>query len=409
MRLRNTMRRLFVTIVNPRLQNDSPGSFRQLWIGLIAVSLMAGGVALALRAMSFDREAHQRYEAALAVSQSAIEAQQASADLRSWQARNSRELLSGSDANLPPAELAELARTAGDFRDRLARLAELELPVERRSQLAQLQSTLKRFEDLPAAAKGTDTRATRAAVLASYTQFDDLEHALTGLVIDANARAIAVARQAEELNDTARIGLIAFSGLTLVLAGLLIGLTVRTLRANTRLLDRLSHLAQEDALTGIANRRSLDGALTPEFARSLRSGQPLTVVMMDLDHFKRYNDRRGHAAGDALLRGAAQGWLKQMRPTDLLARYGGEEFTLVLPGCNADQAAQLIERLRPLVPDRQTFSAGIATWEGHESDTELIQRADRALLAAKKGGRNRTMIAGRELQATLPLEIAATP
>jgi diguanylate cyclase (GGDEF)-like protein len=407
--LRNTMRRLFATIVNPRLQNDTPGSVRQLWIGLIAISLMAGGVALALRAMSFDREAHQRYAAALALSQSAIEAQQASGDLRSWQARNARELLNGSDANLPPAELAELARRAGDLRDRLARLAELELPAERRSQLAQLQLTLQRFADLPTAAKGTETRATRTAVLASYTQFDELEHALTGLVINANARAVAVARQAEDLNDTARTGLIAFSGLTLLLAGVLIGLTVRTLRANTRLLDRLSHLAQEDALTGIANRRTLDEALTPEFARALRSGQPLTVVMMDLDHFKRYNDRRGHAGGDVLWRGPAQGWLKQMRPTDLLARYGGEEFTLVLPACNADQAAQLVERLRPLVPDRQTFSAGIATWEGHESDTELIQRADRALLAAKKGGRNRTMIAGRELQATLPLEIAATP
>ncbi len=392
-----------------RLRNASLGPVRQLWIGLFAAALMVGGVVLALRAMSFDHEAHQRYAAALALSQSAIEAQQASADLRAWQARNARELLGGPNSNVPLPELAELARTAGELRERLARLAELELPVERRSQLAQLQSTLQRFEQLPAAARGIESAGTRAAVLASYTQFDELEHALTRLVTDANARATAVARHAEDLNDAARTGLIAFSALTLLLALLLIGLTVRTLRANTRLLDRMSHLAQEDALTGIANRRTLDGSLIPEFARALRSGQPLTVVMMDLDHFKRYNDRRGHAAGDALLRGAAQAWLKQMRPTDLLARYGGEEFTLVLPSCNADQAAQLVERLRPLVPDRQTFSAGIATWEGHETHTELIQRADRALLAAKKGGRNRTMIAGRELQTTLPLEAAATP
>jgi len=190
---------------------------------------------------------------------------------------------------------------------------------------------------------------------------------------------------------------------------LLVGLTLRTLRANNSLLDRMSHLAQEDALTGIANRRTLDEALPVEFARARRSAQPLTLVMIDLDHFKRYNDRRGHAAGDALLRGAAQAWLKQMRPTDLLARYGGEEFTLVLPVCDADQAAQLVDRLRPLVPDRQTFSAGIATWDSTETATELVQRADRALSLAKKGGRNRTMIAGRERQATLPLEIAATP
>jgi diguanylate cyclase (GGDEF)-like protein len=129
--------------------------------------------------------------------------------------------------------------------------------------------------------------------------------------------------------------------------------------------------------------------------------------MIDLDHFKRYNDRRGHAAGDALLRAAAQAWARQLRPTDLVARYGGEEFTLVLPACSADQAAQLVDRLRPLLPDRQTFSAGIATWDGDETTNELVQRADRALLQAKKAGRNRSVIAGRELQTTLPLEHAA--
>jgi diguanylate cyclase (GGDEF)-like protein len=168
----------------------------------------------------------------------------------------------------------------------------------------------------------------------------------------------------------------------------------------------MSRLAQQDGLTGIPNRRTLDEAVPVEFARARRSGQPLTLVMIDLDHFKRYNDRRGHAAGDALLRAVAHAWSKQLRPTDLLARYGGEEFTLVLPACTADQAAQLVDRLRPLVPDRQTFSAGIATWEDDESRGELVQRADRALLKAKKLGRNRTMIAGRELQTTLPLEAA---
>ncbi len=143
-----------------------------------------------------------------------------------------------------------------------------------------------------------------------------------------------------------------------------------------------------------------------EFSRAQRSDEPLTLVMIDLDHFKRYNDRRGHPAGDALLRGAAQAWRKQLRPTDMLVRYGGEEFTLVLPGTDADQAAQLVDRLRALVPDRQTFSAGIATWDGRETATEVLQRADQALLQAKKAGRNRTMVAGREPQVTLPLMVA---
>jgi diguanylate cyclase (GGDEF)-like protein len=204
----------------------------------------------------------------------------------------------------------------------------------------------------------------------------------------------------------ARISVIAFSAITVVLGLLLAVLALRTLKANRLLMNRLEHLAREDALTGAANRRGLDDALPVEFARALRSGSQLTLVMIDLDHFKRFNDRRGHGAGDAVLHGAAQGWMKQMRPTDLLARYGGEEFTLVLPNCDSDQAIQLIDRMRPLVPERQTFSAGIATWDRIESAAELLQRADNALLQAKKAGRNRTMVAGREPQVTLPLKVA---
>jgi diguanylate cyclase (GGDEF)-like protein len=397
------------------LHTTRTGAVRQLWIALFAAALMAVGVVLALRAMTFDTEMHHRYEHALTLSQAALEAQQASADLRSWQARNARELLRDGDAALPPSELAALVQASTELRNRLARLAELDMPPERKARIAELQATLSGFERLGQGAVGRSGMGTpgpqlsRSALVSSSVEFDAFEHSMTDLVVGTNARAASIARQAVGLNETARTGLIAFSGVTLVLAVLLIGLTLRTLRSNNVLLDQLSHLAQEDALTGIANRRTLDEALPVEFARALRSGQPLTLVMMDFDHFKRYNDRRGHAAGDALLRGAAQAWSKQMRPTDLLARYGGEEFTLVLPACTADQAAQLVDRLRPLMPDRQTFSAGIATWEGHETATEMLQRADRALLLAKKGGRNRTMIAGREVQATLPLEIAATP
>ena len=395
----------------PLTPQTKTGLARQAWLVLLAASLLAGGIVLALRALAYDAEMHRRYVHALTLSQAALEVQTASADLRSWQARNARELLRGGESAVSNAEFGLLAQLAGELRGRLARLAELEMPDEHQQKLAQLQQTLQATEQIArrAGEHGAGMNGSRATVLASYGDFDALEHSLAGLVSSANERASAAARHAETLDATARTALAALSAVALLLAVLLVGLTLRTLRANNSLLDRMSHLAQEDALTGIANRRTLDEALPVEFARARRSAQPLTRVMIDLDHFKRYNDRRGHAAGDALLRGAAQAWLKQMRPTDLLARYGGEEFTLVLPVCDADQAAQLVDRLRPLVPDRQTFSAGIATWDSTETATELVQRADRALSLAKKGGRNRTMIAGRERQATLPLEIAATP
>ncbi len=393
------------------MQHEARGSVRQLWIGLFAAALMIGGVVLALRAMSLDSGMHARYENALSLSQAAVETLHASNDLRTWQARNASQLARSGDAPVSAAELETLATTTAELRDRLDRLAALDVPAERKAQLAQLRTSLQRLERIGrnATALGeSGGQISRAALVTSAGDIDEFEHALTGLVADAKNRASELARQAEESKATARIGLIAFSVVTLLLALLLTLLTLRTLRANNELIERMSRLAQQDGLTGIANRRTLDEAVPVEFARARRSGQPLTLVMIDLDHFKRYNDRRGHAAGDALLRAGAPAWAKQLRPTDLLARYGGEEFTLVLPACSSDQAAQLVDRLRPLLPDRQSFSAGIATWDGDETTIELVQRADRALLQAKKGGRNRTMIAGRELQATLPLEAAAT-
>jgi diguanylate cyclase (GGDEF)-like protein len=177
----------------------------------------------------------------------------------------------------------------------------------------------------------------------------------------------------------------------------------RSQMASREVMGVLDRLAHEDGLIGITNRRGLDDGLAIELARARRTGVALTVVMLDLDHFKKFNDRRGHAAGDVLLRGAAQAWRQQLRPTDLLARYGGEEFTLVLASCDAAAACQLIERLRPLMPERQTFSAGVATWESHESPGQLLNRADRALLVAKKQGRNRTIVSGQEPQMSLPL------
>ncbi len=394
------------------MQATPNGAVRQLWIGLVAAVLMATGVVLALRAMNFDREMHERYESALALAQAAIETQHASGNVRAWQSRNTRQLQRDGDSPIAPAELEALAEASAELRGRLDRLADMQMAADRRARIAELRSTLLRLERIARngmAVGETGVPMSRAALVALAGEFEAFEHSLQELVVETNARATAIARQAEGLKATARAGLIGFSVIALMLALLLTALTLRTLRSNKELLERMSRLAQQDGLTGIANRRALDEVVPVEFARGKRSNLPLTLVMMDLDHFKRYNDRRGHAAGDALLRAAAQGWQKQMRPTDLLARYGGEEFTLVLPSCTSDQAAQLVDRLRPLLPDRQTFSAGIATWDGSESATELLQRADQALRLAKKGGRNRTMIAGRELQATLPLEVASAP
>jgi diguanylate cyclase (GGDEF)-like protein len=126
--------------------------------------------------------------------------------------------------------------------------------------------------------------------------------------------------------------------------------------------------------------------------RSRREGSAVSVALLDLDHFKRFNDEFGHPAGDRLLKGASAAWRAALRATDELVRYGGEEFVVLLPGAQSHEAAAIIERLRPVTPAGQTFSAGIATWDTVETSDELVARADRSLYDAKKQGRARTSI-----------------
>jgi len=158
-----------------------------------------------------------------------------------------------------------------------------------------------------------------------------------------------------------------------------------------RLQAQLGMMARTDALTGLPNRRAWDEALDRELARANRSGLPVCVALLDLDHFKEFNDRNGHPAGDTHLKEAAALWSSRLRSADLMARYGGEEFSLLLSATDVSQAQDLVEMLRGCVPSGETVSAGIAEWDGVESPGELLVRADRALYEAKRKGRNRTV------------------
>jgi diguanylate cyclase (GGDEF)-like protein len=163
----------------------------------------------------------------------------------------------------------------------------------------------------------------------------------------------------------------------------------------------LARVAHTDALTGVPNRRGWDEQLAIELARAARSGEPVSVALLDLDSFKAYNDSEGHPAGDRLLRGATAAWRAELRSMDVLARYGGEEFGLVLPGCGVAAAAPIVDRLRALTPDRQSTSAGVVAWDGTETAEALVDRADRALYAAKRAGRDRTVVAEASARITL--------
>jgi diguanylate cyclase len=151
---------------------------------------------------------------------------------------------------------------------------------------------------------------------------------------------------------------------------------------------RLRDLAGVDELTGLPNRRGWTAELSSTLERARRDGGGLTVAMIDLDHFKAFNDEFGHPAGDRLLKSAATAWSGQLRTVDQLARYGGEEFIVLFHGADLETASEALARLRSVTPSSQTFSGGVARWDGMETSEELVARADRALYGAKNAGRD---------------------
>lgn len=177
------------------------------------------------------------------------------------------------------------------------------------------------------------------------------------------------------------------------------------------LVDRLSAAAHTDPLTGLPNRRSLDDLLPRELERAALAGSSLCLAVLDLDHFKTYNDSLGHPAGDAMLHEAGQHWLATLRTGDTLVRFGGEEFLVLLPDCTLPDASHLLDRLRRATPFGQTCSIGVAGWDGTESGPELVARADRAMYAVKNSGRDRVLVAEDPdpLQDSLDLHQARVP
>lgn len=164
---------------------------------------------------------------------------------------------------------------------------------------------------------------------------------------------------------------------------------------NALLLDTMRQVAAVDGLTGIANRRTFEEELERETARSVRTGVPVSLVMLDIDHFKVLNDTNGHQVGDDVLRQVAAVLRGTSREYDIVARYGGEEFAVILPASGPDEASasahRLLHALRvaaTTVP--VTASLGLATYPEHATSPRgLVESADQALYAAKRGGRNR--------------------
>ncbi|MDH3588225.1 MAG: diguanylate cyclase [Gammaproteobacteria bacterium] len=183
--------------------------------------------------------------------------------------------------------------------------------------------------------------------------------------------------------------------------------TTNSVREREQLIDALNesnrelhHLAIRDGLTGIYNRRHLLELLSAEFERAIRYRRELSIMFIDVDYFKEYNDRHGHPSGDEALQCIARVLVKNTRQSDAVGRWGGEEFVIVVPETTEQAASALAEKLRASVadfefPGRETqpggcvsISIGVATITADDSQAALIERADKALYAAKSAGRN---------------------
>ncbi|GAB3598055.1 hypothetical protein GCM10027446_27400 [Angustibacter peucedani] len=184
----------------------------------------------------------------------------------------------------------------------------------------------------------------------------------------------------------AGVGVVVLAALVLARMGQLLGqVQVQAVQ--------LAALARVDSLTGAPNRRTWDHELSRACKASLERDEPLVVAILDLDHFKNFNDSFGHQEGDRLLRSAVAAWSDGMRQGQMIARYGGEEFAVLLPDHDLAAGRRVLDAMRARTPQGQTFSAGVAVWEPGSDPGAAVAAADAALYRAKRAGRDRVEVA----------------
>ncbi len=290
------------------------------------------------------------------------------------------------------------ARARAALRAQLEQINAAPFETQERVLLAAAGSSLERFDRVVSEIaalmrRGTPGERLEASAYVLESAAPLAEHT-ANLILALEARvaqrAADAAEQGRAAAERARVQLVAFGGLSLLLALLLAHSLADSMAKRAELMRQLTELARIDGLTGVPNRRAWDEEIARGLERARRTGQRCAVGLIDLDHFKRYNDTAGHQRGDLLLRETARSLAARLRSGDLLARYGGEEFAVLLHGCDLKSGLSLFERLHDAPPEGQTFSAGVTDSDGREPEAKVVERADRALYRAKAEGRNRT-------------------
>lgn len=364
------------------------------------VLLFVTALAFGWRATFIHQELASKLAGSLRVQQSALELKYRIADLNGWQTAYALEVVRAPRKAEHIDEVESrvaFSRAATAFSTGIRELKQLDLPSDEIGHLIAVERLFARFMELDekivrSYASGLPNEAEYATDLVlgeEILDFQRMAAAIDDLVRARTARTSAHLVESQEAAESARAWMF-WAGVTAAMASLILLVQlIHSHQANARLLVQLGKLAQTDPLTGIDNRRRWEERATEELERSTRLDYPLSLVVIDLDHFKAYNDTRGHAEGDRLLRHWAAAWKKTLRLNDILARMGGEEFALMLPDCTVEGAVRMVNRLRESSHNGQTFSAGIAERQPGESLETMYARADAALYRAKANGRNR--------------------
>ena len=364
---------------------------------VVVMVLVFGALISSWVGINAEERGKQAVFEATSLARDALEAKTLAAELTAAQAVYALDVLR--EAASPNREA--YLRVLGQLREKLAAFDEAAMPPNEQALLRSAKRAMERFRQLDTeigttlggGAKGDRTDAVGYIVDVASAQIQyasDMVRALSDQII---RRASEAAETASIASYRARILLISFGGSSLLLALILARVLTESTAKRSELMKRLEELARVDGLTGVPNRRVWDEELAKGLERARRTGQRCSIGVIDLDHFKRYNDTRGHQQGDSLLRETAQQLASQLRVGDLIARYGGEEFAVLLHDCEAEHARLLFARLHKSVPGGQSFSAGVADTDGEEDAYKVVARADAALYRAKAGGRNRTEVA----------------
>lgn len=363
------------------------GEWRWIWNREVIFKRRPDGTPAQILGTAQDVTERRRSEEALRRSEARLAEAQRTAGIGSWDFDVATGRIKWSDEMF---RLLDFDPSGGepDFDTLLTHYHPDDVPMHRRTVAQALEDGLPYEFDIRVLCGGED--GFRWAHAIGHAERDDMGKVLrlSGTVLDIDARK----RAEQSLQDHAVV--MEFQKNELA-------------EANARLEEtnaRLEALATEDGLTGLKNHRAFQERLSEEVIRATRYGTALSVILLDVDHFKRYNDRWGHPAGDGVLKTVARLLRENARGTDLVARYGGEEFVLILPQTALKGALVIAERVRRALEaarwDRQavTASLGVAALSlGMDDGGDLITCADRALYRAKEQGRNRVVASRPEV------------